>query len=66
MKHVSQILEGKNATDMDASNDQTEYEPEPLAEVDSIIEDIQMRANYVGPVLEGILHTGHERVSWGS
>jgi hypothetical protein len=66
MKHVSQIPAGKNAADVDASNDQTEHEPEPVAEVDSIIEDIQMRANYVGPVLEEILHLGHERMSWAS
>jgi len=65
MKHASQIPAGKNIADVNAPEDQTACKPEPVADVDSVIEEIQMRANYVGPVLEEILHTSHERVSRG-
>ncbi|MEI9863356.1 MAG: hypothetical protein WDN00_02120 [Limisphaerales bacterium] len=46
----------------------TEHGFQPLADVDSIIEEIQMRDNYVGPVLEEILHAGHdhEQMNWDS
>jgi hypothetical protein len=66
MKHVIQIPAGKNTADVDASSDQTEYQPELVADVDSIIDEIQTRANYVGPVLEEILHASHDNVSWDS
>ena len=64
MKHVIQIQAEKNAADMNASNDQTEHKFEPAADVDSMMQEIQTRANYVGPVLEEILHVGHENMSW--
>jgi|HubBroStandDraft_2_1064218.scaffolds.fasta_scaffold611424_1 hypothetical protein len=65
MKHVSQISAWENVADVNAPKDQTACKPEPVADVDSVIEKIHIRANYVGPVLEEILQANHERVSWG-
>jgi hypothetical protein len=64
MKHTSQIFGGGKSADAVASNDQAEPNAELVADVDSIIGEIQARANYVGPVLEEILHTPHERMNW--
>ncbi|MGD1088577.1 MAG: hypothetical protein ABR955_07600 [Verrucomicrobiota bacterium] len=64
MKHVSKNSAGKNVADVNAPKKQTACKPEPAANVDAAMEEIHLRANYVGPVLEGILRAGHERVHW--
>jgi hypothetical protein len=64
MKNVGQIPAGKSVADADAPKDQTEHEPEPVTDVDSVMEEIHLRANSVGPVLEEILQANLGRASW--
>jgi hypothetical protein len=64
MKHTSQIFGGGKSADASASNDQAEPNIKFVTNVESIMGEIQARANYVGPVLEEILHTPHERMNW--
>jgi hypothetical protein len=62
MRDVSHIPAGKNVADVNAPKGQTECKPEPAAE--AVMEEIHMRADYVGPVLKEILKTCQEHVSW--
>jgi hypothetical protein len=64
MKHTSQIFGGEKSADAVAPNDPAKTNTKLVANVDSIIGEIQARANYVGPVLEEILHAPHERMNW--
>ena len=64
MKHTSQISGGGKSADAVASDDQAEPDIKFVTSVESIMGEIQARANYVGPVLEEILHTPHERMNW--
>jgi hypothetical protein len=64
MKHASKIRAEKKVADVYAPKKQTECKPEPAADVDAVMEEIHMRADYIGPVLEEILKTGRERVGW--
>jgi hypothetical protein len=64
MTRVSKIPAGKNVADVNAPKKQKACKPEPVADVDAAMEEIQLRANYVGPLLEEILHARHERVRW--
>ena len=64
MKPARKIPVGKNVAAVDALKVQTKHEPEPVADVAATMAAIQMRANYVGPVLEGILQANHACVNW--
>lgn len=60
MNHVIEIEAGLGIGG-DANKDRkTKDGQEPLARLDALVEAIDLRANYVGPVLEDILHINHE------
>lgn len=62
MKHKGHIPAGKRAAGVVTPKEQMETKPRP-ASPDAMMEAIQMRADYVGPVLEEILQASHARVS---
>jgi hypothetical protein len=64
MKHTNHISAGEKSADAIASNDQADPEVKFTTTTDSFMGEIQARAHYVGPVLEEILHTPHERMNW--
>jgi len=59
MKPVIQI-NGGIVVDDDAAKKVTQDGKQSLAGLDALMEAIEQRANYVGPVLEDILHMTHE------
>jgi hypothetical protein len=64
MRRASKIPAGKDVVDVEAPKSQTACKPEPAMDVDAAIEEIHMRADYVGPVLEEIRKTSRECVRW--
>ena len=64
MKHVIQIADESGVVELTQGVVQTEDEQEPLASWDKLVEAIDLRAHYVGPVLEHILHLDHESSPW--
>jgi hypothetical protein len=55
VKHKGHIPAGKRAASVVTPKKQMESQPQPAASLDAMMEAIHLRANYVGPVLEGIL-----------
>jgi hypothetical protein len=53
MEHEYRIIKNAKAIDVPAPADRARHEPG--SKLDQAIDDIQSRANHVGPVLEGII-----------
>ena len=64
MKYSSPNQAVQSAVGMNAPPEQTKYGIKPAVDVDEVIEEIHLRAEYVGSVLEEILQTGHESFNW--
>jgi hypothetical protein len=64
MKHSRSNQAGQYVSDMNAPPEQTKCGTKPIVQVDVVIEEIHLRAEYVGSVLEEILQAGHGHANW--
>ena len=64
MKHVIQSDPEIGVVMLDACTTQTESGPETETGLETLLVSIDQRANYVGPVLENLLHLDHDEWPW--